>query len=100
VNKVEKLKHQLDVAMRAKELAESNVRVIKKDLAEAMAEADGIHIGDTVTDADGKLWIVESVNLFSWRNGVTVEYHGVRINKDGNPGKSRGNIFRTPVTKV
>jgi cell shape-determining protein MreC len=90
----EEIYNQLKEAWNAKENIENEIERLSSILAESIAlESRGIRLKDRVTDYKGKLWIVEYIKLDSWESR-SVGYFGVRLMKNGKPGKRRDYIYK------
>jgi len=91
---MDELKQRLRVLKSSKRDIEAEIDRLEAALGEMIAlNRDGIRIGDRVTDEKGHGWIVEGIKLWSLDYGL-IQYRGVRLNKDGNPGKLRAHISR------
>jgi hypothetical protein len=90
---IEDLKAQLQAA-------ESEVERLSHELAQAISEKkNGIHVGDTVRDADGELWTVRNIVLVS--SGLDIiGYNGFHISKNGEVVKMLSPILKTPIVKL
>jgi len=88
------LRERLRELKSSKRDIEAEIDRLENALGETIAlNRDGIRIGDRVTDERGHGWIVESAKLWSLDYEL-IQYRGVRLNKDGNPGKLRAHISR------
>ena len=95
----EEVYQQLLEARNAEQQIKDEIKRLENILAESVAlETHGIRINDRVTDSDGHVWVVEHVKLWSWPF-KSIEYHGVRVGKNGKIGKKRGYIFKPKLYK-